>query len=72
MRLDAAKTAAYLMYEKPKAQVVVERSREKAASPYSPEWRAKISEASKRAWVRRRRRSAVVAQGLADAGKRQG
>jgi hypothetical protein len=58
LRLDCAKTAARYLYRKPKpVVVVVERPQQPAASPYSSEWRAKISEAGKRAWVRRRRRS---------------
>jgi hypothetical protein len=64
MRLDAAKTAASLMYEKPSARVVIERAcavRPKPAPRRSPEERMKIRRQQQAAWARRRRQSSVIA-----------
>jgi hypothetical protein len=81
MRLDAAKNAAPLVHEKPRARVVVEAmpkaaravvEREPVASPYTPEWRAKISAAIKRGNERRRRRSSHVTAAEAEPGDRDG
>jgi hypothetical protein len=74
MRLDAAKTAATLMHKRPNPVITVERGRRPrrsspppTASPYSPEWRAKISVAVKIGLARRRERlSAVAATDEAD------
>jgi hypothetical protein len=59
LRLDCAKTTARYLLKPPKPQVTVERG--PTASPYLPEWRAKISAAVKIGLARRRERLSALA-----------